>query len=216
VVVTNPPPAKPAPTPPAEVAPKPASEAGQPSAPVAQPAVAASAPGAVSVALPPKAETAEPEPEAAKPAATKPEASKPTASKPEAPATAAAQAASAAAAENEVGGGGQAALAAARKKLADDDPQGAETLLRQVLTKYPQDHHAMELLVHALMDQDRGAEALPYARKIVQRRPRRVSYRLLLGDLLLMVGDAPAARAEWLEASTIAPGDPQVKRRLGQ
>jgi hypothetical protein len=111
--------------------------------------------------------------------------------------------------------GGAAVLAAARKQLADDDPRGAEALLRQALAKDPQDHHAMELLARALMDQDRGADALPYARKIVQRRPRRVPYRLLLGDLLLMVGDEAAARAEWEEARKLAPDDKQVKSRLG-
>jgi Flp pilus assembly protein TadD len=120
---------------------------------------------------------------------------------------------------NEDGAGGdasQALLASARKKLADDDATGAEALIRQALAKDPQDHHAMELLVHALMDQDRGADAVPYARKIVQRRPRRVTYRLLLGDLLLMVGKEAEARSEWGEALKLAPNDPQIKRRLGQ
>jgi predicted negative regulator of RcsB-dependent stress response len=200
-IVANPQPVEPAAAAPAKAAPEPAPQLAQPSA-----QSAAQAPAA------PTAETAQPE--TARPQATKPEASKLEASKPGAAATAAGQPASAA--EDEAGGSGQAALAAARKKLAEDDPQGAETLVRQVLAKDPQDHHAMELLAHALMDQDRGAEALPYARKIVQRRPRRVAYRLLLGDLLLMVGEGSSARAEWLEASKIAPDDPQIKRRLSQ
>jgi predicted negative regulator of RcsB-dependent stress response len=112
--------------------------------------------------------------------------------------------------------GGEALISAARKKLADDEPQAAEALLRQALAKDPQDHHAMELLARALMDQDRGQEALPFARKIVQRRPRRIPYRLLLGDLLLMVGDEAHAKLEWEEARKLAPDDPQIKRRLGQ
>jgi hypothetical protein len=118
--------------------------------------------------------------------------------------------------DDEGGSASQALIAAARKRLAEDDPQGAEALMRQALAKDPRDHHAMELLAHALMDQDRGADALPFARKIVARRPRRVSYRLLLGDLLLMVGNEAAARNEWEEARKIAPDDPQIKRRLGR
>jgi predicted negative regulator of RcsB-dependent stress response len=73
----------------------------------------------------------------------------------------------------------------------------------------------MELLARALMDQDRGQEALPYARKIVQKRTKRVPYRLLLGDLLLMVGDQAGAKEQWLKALEIAPTDKGIQRRLG-
>jgi len=73
----------------------------------------------------------------------------------------------------------------------------------------------MEVLVRALMDQDRGQDAVPFARKMVQRRGRRVPYRLLLGDVLLMVGDEAGARAEWNKALQLAPSDREIKRRLG-
>jgi hypothetical protein len=106
-------------------------------------------------------------------------------------------------------------LAAARKALADDEPARAEAAMRQVLEADPLDHHAMELLVRALMDQDRGAEAVPFARKMVQRRAKRVPYRLLLGDVLLMVGDEAGARAEWQAALALEPNDRGIRRRLG-
>jgi predicted Zn-dependent protease len=106
-------------------------------------------------------------------------------------------------------------MAAARKLLADDEPERAEALMRELLARAPQDHHAMELLVRALMDQDRGKEALPFARKMVQRRSKRVPYRLLLGDVLLMVGDEAGARVEWQAALQLDPGDREIKRRLG-
>jgi hypothetical protein len=179
----------------------------------------------VVAAKPPEAE-AKPA-TALKPAAAPQAATTPGVATPEAPAAHAAVAATsvraasvappAAPSEDSAGGdASQALIASARKKLADDDAAAAEALLRQALAKDSQDHHAMELLVHALMDQDRGTDALPYARKIVQRRPRRVSYRLLLGDLLLMVGKEPEARSEWSEALKLAPDDVQIKRRLGQ
>jgi len=106
-------------------------------------------------------------------------------------------------------------LTAARKFLADDEPARAEEAARELLARDPADHHAMELLVRALMDQDRGQDALPFARKMVQRRTKRVPYRLLLGDVLLMVGDEAGARAEWQAALALAPDDREIRRRLG-
>jgi hypothetical protein len=106
-------------------------------------------------------------------------------------------------------------LAAARGFLADDEPERAEALMREALAGDPRDHHAMELLVRALMDQDRGREAVPYARMMVQRRSKRIPYRLLLGDVLLMVGDVNNARAQWRQALDLKPNDPEIKRRLG-
>ena len=106
-------------------------------------------------------------------------------------------------------------LTAARKFLADDEPGRAEEAMRELLARDPSDHHAMELLVRALMDQDRGQDAVPFARKMVQRRTKRVPYRLLLGDVLLMVGDEAGARAEWQAALALAPEDREIRRRLG-
>ena len=57
-------------------------------------------------------------------------------------------------------------------------------------------------------------EAVPFARKIVQRRPKRVPYRLLLGDLLLMIGDQAGAHAEWKQALELDPGNAEIQRRL--
>jgi hypothetical protein len=172
-------------------------EATAPAAPAAaQPPAAAIAPAAA------KAEAAKPE--AAKPEAAKPEAAKAEAAKPEAD-----DDAHPAAAENHK------LILAANKLLADDDAKGAEALMRQALAADPGDHHAMEVLVRALIDQDRGAEAVPYARKMVKRRSKRVAYRLLLGDALLMTGDAAAARREWNTALEIDPKDRQVRMRLG-
>ena len=106
-------------------------------------------------------------------------------------------------------------ISAANKKLAEDDAKGAEALMREALAHDPDDHHAMEVLVRALIDQDRGAEAIPYARKMVKRRSKRVPYRLLLGDALLMTGDESGAHREWKAALELEPNDRQVRLRLG-
>jgi len=210
--------AEPAQAEPSQAAPQPAqpaaaAQSAAPQAPVAQPApaapqaqaVAPPAPSAQPVAAAPQAKPAAAPAPAAQPA----RASEPTAVRPPA----------AQRDVEQVEGDGAAdsgkLMTAARKLLADDEPEGAEAMMRDLLARDPQDHHAMELLVRALMDQDRGQDALPFARKMVQRRGRRVPYRLLLGDLLLMVGDEAAARAEWRVALELAPDDREIKRRLG-
>jgi predicted negative regulator of RcsB-dependent stress response len=103
----------------------------------------------------------------------------------------------------------------ARKLLAADDAAGAEAAARRALIVDPKDHHAMEVLARALMDQDRGAEALPYARIIVKARRNRVPYWLLYGDLLLMTGDEAGAKSQWQTALALDPTDRDTKRRLG-
>lgn len=105
-------------------------------------------------------------------------------------------------------------VALARKALADENAAGAEAFARRALAKDGDDHHAMEVLARALIDQDRGAEAVTFARRIVEKRRKRVPYRLLLGDALLMVGDAAGARKEWQAAAAIEPNNREVKQRL--
>jgi predicted Zn-dependent protease len=106
-------------------------------------------------------------------------------------------------------------LQTARRKLASDDSVGAEAAARKVLASDPQSLPATEILARALVDQERGKDALPFARKLVQRAGKRVPYRLLLGDVLLMTGDEAAARREWERALEIAPYDAEIQRRLG-
>jgi predicted negative regulator of RcsB-dependent stress response len=185
-----------------------------PAAPATATATAASA-ADPKAAAPPSAPTTTAAPQAdAKATAVPAKATVPSA---EAAAAAPAKPAAAApsAEQDEEAGAPESLLRAGRQALSADDAPGAERIARQALAQAPTDHHAMELLVLALMDQDRGAEALPFARRMVQRRSRRVPYRLLLGDLLLMVGDEAAARAEWKKALELAPSDRQIKRRLG-
>ena len=110
--------------------------------------------------------------------------------------------------------GGEQLVALARKALTEENAAGAEALARRALAKDADDHHAMEVLARALIDQDRGPEAVALARRIVEKRKKRVPYRLLLGDALLMVGDATGARREWQAAAEIEPDNREVKQRL--
>ena len=227
-VVPNPFVAPAAPAPPARgaaAAPAKPAVAAAPAQPAAVPAVAA-APAAASAkaapaaaakgALPKAAPKAEPTPVKVAPAPA--QAVVRTAAPAPAPAAeprAPARASDSEGDEAESGASGS-KVAQARKLLGADNPEAAEQLARQALAADPQDHHAMDVLARSLMDQDRGAEALPFAQKMVQRRGKRVPYRLLLGDLLLMVGNEAGARAEWEKALELDPRDKEIRRRLGK
>jgi hypothetical protein len=193
-----------APTPAPTKAPKPSSaEPVAAAKTVAQaPAAAGKLPPAAAAPAPTTAATPKP---AAPVAATK--AAAPEAAKPAAPSEAAGEEDSDATDNDQL-------VLLARRALADENAAGAEAFARRAIAKDPGDHHAMETLARALIDQDRGAEAVTYARRIVEKRRKRVPYRLLLGDALLMVGDAAGARKEWQAAAALEPGNREVKQRL--
>ena len=178
---------------------KPAAAAPVAAAPAARPVVAAAAPAASK----PAAATSK---AAAPKAAAQPQAAQP---KPAAPVAAAVPDDDATASA-----GTDQLVALARKALSEENAAGAEALARRALAKGPDDHHAMEVLARALIDQDRGPEAVTFARRIVEKRKKRVEYRLLLGDALLMTGDAAAAQKEWQVAGSLEPGNREVKQRL--
>lgn len=188
--------AKPAPV--AASAPAQAAVAAKP-APAAQPVAAAKAVAAAKPAAPAVAA-------AAKPAAAAPVAAAPAAK----PVPAAAPEID----EATASAGGEQLVALARKALSEENAVGAEALARRALAKDGDDHHAMEVLARALIDQDRGVEAVQFARRIVEKRKKRVPYRLLLGDALLMIGDAAGARKEWQAALELEPTNKEVKQRL--
>lgn len=106
-------------------------------------------------------------------------------------------------------------LGKARSFLDDDEGEKAVAVMRELLRREPRNHHAMEMLAKALIDQDQGAEAAKWAAGAVARRPKRARYRVLQGDALLMAGDQAAARAAWQKALQLEPGNKAIKRRLG-
>jgi hypothetical protein len=91
----------------------------------------------------------------------------------------------------------------------------AEAVLREVLAKDSDEHHAMEVLIRVLLKRGRAAEALPYVKRIVEKRSRRAPYRLLYGDVLEATGDHGGAQAQWQEALILEPDNAAAKRRLG-
>jgi predicted Zn-dependent protease len=106
-------------------------------------------------------------------------------------------------------------MAAARARLNAHDVDGAETLAREALAQDRDDHHAMEVLAQALIDQHRGAEALKYAQLIVKKRPKRAAYRVIEGDAKSLLGDQAGAQSAWEQALTLEPNNKSIQHRLG-
>lgn len=114
--------------------------------------------------------------------------------------------------EGEEGVAPAALLARAERAPASE----AERLYRRVLVQDPRNHYAMIGLGQILLDRGAAGEAVEQLRGAVRRRPRRVAYRVLLGDALAAAGDASAARREWEQALAIDPEHGPAQQRLGR
>ncbi len=91
----------------------------------------------------------------------------------------------------------------------------AESLYRRALELDSREHHAMVGLARLLMERNRHADAVPFMRGAVARRPRRVPYLIWLGDALAGSGDAAAAHEQWQRGLELEPDNRLVQRRLG-
>jgi predicted Zn-dependent protease len=92
----------------------------------------------------------------------------------------------------------------------------AEKLFKAVLEKTPGEHHAMEGMVKVFLKRRQGEQAVEFAKRIVAKRRRRASYRLLYGDALALIGDRASAEKQWSEALRLSPEHPGAKSRLGK
>lgn len=106
------------------------------------------------------------------------------------------------------------ALSAARAELRANDSAAAEALLKPLLAQNPDDHHVAEVMARALLSRGASAPAIRLARRIVRKRPRRASYRILLGDALRRAGDEAGARAAYRRALALDPQSAEAQRKL--
>jgi tetratricopeptide (TPR) repeat protein len=106
------------------------------------------------------------------------------------------------------------AIATARAALRAGRPKDAEAVLRPLLEKNPDDYHVAEVMAQALLARGAAVEAVGLAQKIVKKRPKRASYRVLLGDALRRAGDEPSAKLAYKEALALDPKMREAQRRL--
>jgi len=102
------------------------------------------------------------------------------------------------------------------KEVVKKEPARAESLLREALTADPRNHRLMEALAGALLAQGRGKDAAELTAQIIQRRPKRASYRVIHGDALKAAGDEAGAKAQWEAALQVDPDNSRALRRLGR
>jgi hypothetical protein len=105
-------------------------------------------------------------------------------------------------------------LSAARTELKAGRVKEAEALLRPMLDKHPDDPHLSEALAQTLLARGAAVEAVAYAQKSVKKRPKRASYRVLLGDALRRAGDEPSAKLAYREALALDPKAREAQKRL--
>lgn len=98
--------------------------------------------------------------------------------------------------------------------LGSRDYAAAATAFRQALSVDPGNPHAYEGLARLNLRTGARQEALNYAQRAVQVRPRRAQYRILLGDVYQALGDRPRARRAWEEALRLEPRNRDATRRL--
>jgi cytochrome c-type biogenesis protein CcmH/NrfG len=98
--------------------------------------------------------------------------------------------------------------------LREKQPQAAEAVLRKVLEQAPNDLTSATLLTQAYLSQHRGDQALQTAEKLVEKRPKRAVFHVLLGDARQLTGDHSGAIEAFRTALTLDPSSREAKQRL--
>lgn len=94
------------------------------------------------------------------------------------------------------------------------DYAAASQNYRQALQVDAGNPHAYEGLARVALRTGAREEALHFAQRAVQVRPRRGQYRVLLGDVYQAMGNAAEARRAWQEAVRVDPHNREARRRL--
>lgn len=106
-------------------------------------------------------------------------------------------------------------VAEARDLFLDGaNPGRVQALLDEALLHDDRNPRAEQLYAELLLGQGRAAEAEERARRAVDLRRRRASYRVLLGDTLAAQGKHEEARRAYREALELDPDDPVAAQRV--
>lgn len=122
-------------------------------------------------------------------------------------------------------GGGRGDVALGQVYQAQASTVDAIDAYRKALDRNPDSGDALDGLVRALVRSDRAAEARDFLQDFLAERPERIDARLLLGAVLGVLGDRPAARAElekiiearpealgtYVELASLYPDDPDER-----
>lgn len=98
--------------------------------------------------------------------------------------------------------------------MGSGDHAGAEGLLTRAMELDARNPQGMAAWARLHLARGDHAQALEWAQRAVQRRPRRAKYHVLLGDVLLASGDADGARRAWRSALERDSDNRDARRRL--
>jgi tetratricopeptide (TPR) repeat protein len=100
-------------------------------------------------------------------------------------------------------------------RLVISEPDRAETICREVLSRDPSDLDARVVLIESLRRQGRLSEARAEAEPFASANPRSFGAQRGLGLVLADCGDSKAAATALRTAASLAPSHPYVWRELG-
>ena len=109
----------------------------------------------------------------------------------------------------------ESALWLAKLYRLSDQQDKAESTLRTVLAREPENEAAMDQLTQLLLDQKRGPEAITMLEAVVKRSPSAHLYDLL-GDAYTQQGDAAKSEAAYRSAVELDPDEIGHRRGLAQ
>ena len=109
----------------------------------------------------------------------------------------------------------ESALWLAKLYRLSDQQDKAESTLRTVLGREPENEAAMDQLTQLLLDQKRGPEAITMLEAMVKRSPSAHLYDLL-GDAYTQQGDAASSEAAYRSAVQLDPDEISHRRGLAQ
>jgi tetratricopeptide (TPR) repeat protein len=103
----------------------------------------------------------------------------------------------------------------ARLYRLQNDHDKAETVLRSLLQREPENENAVEQLTQLLLDEGKSQEAVATLKGILDRAPTARLWTLY-GDAFTQIGDLAQAEQAYQKAAEAQPGDVSQRRSLAQ
>jgi tetratricopeptide (TPR) repeat protein len=98
--------------------------------------------------------------------------------------------------------------------VRQDQLARAAPLFERAFELDPDDNHVLIGMARVYISRGDGARAVELAEAGVRMRPRRVEYRIVLGDAHRLAGNVEEARAAWTRARQLEPSNRAARERL--
>ena len=106
----------------------------------------------------------------------------------------------------------EASLGLADLALLAGEPKAALALLENAATRHPDHPRLLATLSRGLHEAGRGADALPWLKKLAALEPRKAEHPTNRGHVLVRLGRHAEAASAFAESLSLAPADTDVRR----